>query len=83
MDDLHLKVPVSLCADCGKINIWDVGNLVGGEVLGSLVDLVRDAFRSRGTVGEVVLDSKIFVWACSEISNDTLNDVFVTVAVVL
>lgn len=61
VDDLNLEVAVGLGADRGKVDIGNVGNLVLGEGLGGLVDLVGDALGSGGTVSKVVLDTKVLL----------------------
>jgi hypothetical protein len=61
MNNLNLEVAVGLGTDRRKVNIGNVGNLVLGEGLGGLVDLVGDALGSGGTVGKVVLDTKVLL----------------------
>ena len=60
MNNFNLQRTIGPGANCGDINIGDVSDLVGGEGLGSLEDLVRDAFRCRRTVCQVVFDTEIF-----------------------
>lgn len=64
VDDLNLKGAVGLSAEGRNINIGDVGNLVRGQGLGSLVDLIGNGLGGRATVGEVVLDAEIVLGAC-------------------
>ena len=68
MNDLNLKIAIFLCANCAEVNIGDVGNLVRGKGLGGLEDLVGDALGGGGTVGQVVLHTKILVRACNLVS---------------
>ena len=63
MNNFNLQRAVGLGANCGDINIRDVSDLVGGEGLGSFEDLVRDAFRRRRTVRQVIFDTEIFCGA--------------------
>lgn len=63
MDDLDREGSIFLCTNIGKVNIRELDNLVGREVLGGLKDLVRDALWSRSAVGKVVLDAEIFGWS--------------------
>lgn len=65
MDDLDLEVADLLCANRAQVNIGDVGDLVRGEGLGGLVDLVGDALGSWCAVGKVVLDTEIFLGTCA------------------
>lgn len=41
--NLDLEVSVRLSANGGDVDVWDIGDLVGGEGLRSFVDLVGDA----------------------------------------
>lgn len=59
IDDLNLEGAVGLGADGGDVDIGDVGDLVGGEGLGGLVDLVGDGLGGGATVGKVVLDTEV------------------------
>ena len=61
MDNLNLEVSDLLCANCAQVNIRDVGDLIGSDGLRCLVDLVGNALGCRCTVGEVVLDAKVFL----------------------
>jgi len=63
MNDLDREGIVFFCANIGKVNIREFGNLVGCKVLGDLKDLVRDTFWGRSAVGKVILDTEIFVWS--------------------
>ena len=63
MDDLNLEVAILLCTNGAEVNIGNVGDLVGGEGLGRFVDLVGDALGRWCTVGQVVLDTEVFVGA--------------------
>jgi hypothetical protein len=63
VEDLNIEVADLLRADLAQVNIGDVGDLVGCDGLGGLVDLVGDAFRCRCTVCEVVLDTEVLVGA--------------------
>lgn len=52
---------------------WQLGLLVGSQLLGDLVDLFGDALRSGASVAHVVLDTKIIVgsyWRKMEIAMD-------------
>jgi hypothetical protein len=60
VDDLDLKIANLLCANLAQVDVWDVGDFVGGKGLGGLVDLVGDALGGWRTVGEVVLDAEVF-----------------------
>jgi hypothetical protein len=60
VDDLDLEVADLLCANLAQVDVWDVGDLVGGKGLGGLVDFVGDALGGRCAVGEVVLDAEVF-----------------------
>jgi hypothetical protein len=60
MEDLDLQVAIFLCANRAQVDIWDIGNLVRGEGLRGLIDLVGDALGCRCTVGQVVLDTEVF-----------------------
>lgn len=72
VDDLDLEVSVGVCANLREIDIGDICDLVGLESLRGLVDLVGDALGRGATVGQVVLDTEIFVGTCStRISSDT------------
>jgi hypothetical protein len=62
MDDLDREWTVFLCADIGKVNVREFGNLVGCEVLGSFEYLVRNTLWGWSAVGKVVLDAEIFGW---------------------
>jgi hypothetical protein len=64
VNDLDLEGSVGVRADIGNINVGDRGNLVGGEGLGGLVDLVGDRLRGRTAVGQVVLDTEVVLGAC-------------------
>lgn len=57
--DLDLEGTVALGTNGGGVDIGDVGNLVGGQGLGGGEDLVGDALGGGGTVGQVVLDTKV------------------------
>lgn len=66
VDDLDVDGTNLLLADLGKIHVGQIGHdLVGLKGFGCVVDFVGDALRCRGTVGEIVLDAKVFGWACS------------------
>jgi hypothetical protein len=71
VQDLDLEVAILLRANLAQVDVWDVGDLVRGEGLGGLVDLVGNALGCRCTVGEVVLDAKVLSGACSQ-SDDVL-----------
>jgi hypothetical protein len=60
VENLNLEVAILLCANCAQVDVWDIGDLVRGERLGGLVDLVGDALGGWCAVGEVVLDAKVF-----------------------
>jgi hypothetical protein len=60
VDDLNLEIANLLCANLAQVDVWDVGDLVGGKGLGGLVDLVGDALGGWCAVGEVVLDAEVF-----------------------
>ena len=66
VDNLDLAGAVLEGADLGEVDRGQVNDLVRGDGLGLLEDLVRDAFWRRGTVGEVVLDTKILSRSCKE-----------------
>jgi hypothetical protein len=60
VDDLDLEVADLLCANLAQVDVWDVGDLVGGKGLRGLVDFVGDALGGWCAVGEVVLDAEVF-----------------------
>ena len=62
VNDLNLQITVGLGANGVDVDIWDIGNLVRGDSLGSLVDLVCDRLWGWSTVCEVVLDTKVVLW---------------------
>lgn len=64
VDNLDLEGTIAASADLSKIDVWELGNLVGCQGFGSFVDLVGDGFRSRGTIGKVVLDTEILGGTC-------------------
>lgn len=68
VDNLHLDGTVGLGANAGSVHIGDVNNVIGGQGLGGLVDLVGDRLGGRGTVGQVVLDTEVGVGTCSLVS---------------
>jgi len=63
MDDFDREGTIFLCANVGKVNLREFGDLVGREVLRSLKDLVRDTLWGWSTVGKIVLDTKVLVWS--------------------
>jgi hypothetical protein len=63
--DLNIEVTDLLRADLAQVNIGDVGDLVGCDGLGGLVDLVGDALGCRCAIREVVLDTEVLVGACT------------------
>lgn len=63
VNDLNLQIIIGLGANGLNVDIWNIGNLVFGKVLGSLKDLVGDRLWSWSTVCEVVLDTEVVLWA--------------------
>lgn len=61
--NFNLEGTIAFGANGGGVDVWDVGNFVGGQGLGGLVDLVGDRLRGRGTIGQVVLDTEIVLGA--------------------
>jgi hypothetical protein len=51
VNDLDFEVSNLLCTDFAEVDVGDIGDLVGCEGLGSLVDLVGNALGSRCAVG--------------------------------
>lgn len=64
VDNLHLQGAIGLGANTGKINLGDLSVVIGGEGLGGFVDLVGDCLGGGGTVGQVVLDTKVGIGTC-------------------
>ena len=61
VNDFDFEGAVSLGADSGHVDVWDVGDFVFGKRFGGGEDLVGDGFWCRGSIGEIVLDAKVFV----------------------
>jgi hypothetical protein len=59
VDNLDLERAIAARANGCGIDLGEVNVLVGCEGLGDLVDLVGDLFGGGGTVGKVVLDTKV------------------------
>lgn len=59
--DLNFQRTDFLRSNLREVDIWDIHDLIRRERLGGLVDLVRDALWSRSAVGEIVLDTEIFI----------------------
>ena len=76
MDNFHFEIAIGLGANGGQIDIGNISNLVRGEVLGGLEDLVRDALGGRCTIREVLLDAKILVRSWDIVSTDQGEVVF-------
>jgi hypothetical protein len=64
INDLNLQRTICLRANCGDVDIWNIGDLVGGEVFGSLEDLVRNRLGGWSTIRKVIFDSKIILGSC-------------------
>ena len=64
VDHVHQQVAVLLVlAQLGQVQLREVlDDLVGGQLLGLLPDLVCDRFWGWSTVGQVVLDTEIVGW---------------------
>jgi hypothetical protein len=63
VNNLNLQGTIGLGANGGGVYIGNFGDLVGGEGLGGFVDFVGDGLGSRGTIAQVVLDTKIGIGA--------------------
>jgi hypothetical protein len=63
VDNLDLEAAICLGADGANVDVWDIGQLIGGQRLGGFEDLVGDGFGSRSAVGEVVLDAEVVLGA--------------------
>lgn len=61
VDNLDLDGAVALGANDGGVNIGHVNVVVGGEGLGSFIDLVGHGLGGRSTVGQVVLDAEVVI----------------------
>lgn len=63
VNNLDLESAVGLGADSSNVDIGDGGELVGGQGLGRLKDLVRNGLGGGATVGKVVLDTEVVLGA--------------------
>ena len=64
MYDLDLQWAVGLGTNRSGVDIGDISDVVGGQRLGHVEDLVGDGLGSGSAIGQVVLDSKVGVGSC-------------------
>jgi hypothetical protein len=59
VDNLDLQWAVALGTNAGQVDLRDIGIFIRGKGLRGFVDLVGNGLGGGGTVGQVVLDTKV------------------------